>query len=187
MCYRHDTRRASPLRSNSRSLAPCFKNSDARALLGVAAFFPQGADENNADRLFPTISKGIKIFDGFCVLSLTFRSKGFITMLAPLRDYLSPKNPKLSPLFCTAKERYFIRMSVHPDPEKPDFKEARWIRSEDVNVEHLLDVSTTIDANLDNVWIACDNFMEHLYWHKPRLTVPGLKIEGIPDVHCCNS
>jgi len=123
----------------------------ARELLGVMAFFPQGVDENNIDWLFPTISNGMDIFDGFCVLSLTSRSNGFITMLAPLRDYLSPSDPRLSPLLCAAKERYFVRMSVYPDPNKPNFKETRWIISEDVNVEHLLDVFTTIDTNSDDV------------------------------------
>jgi hypothetical protein len=139
---------------------------DARALLEVVAFFPQGVDENNVDWLFPTISNRIETFDGFCVLSLTHRSNGFITMLAPLRDYLSPRDPKLSPLLCAVKERYFTRMSVDLDPNKPDFKEARWIRSEDVNVEHLLDVFTTIDGDSDDVWDACADFMTHLYWHK---------------------
>jgi hypothetical protein len=69
-------------------------------------------------------------------------------MLAPLRDYLSPRDPKTSSLLCATKERYFTRMSVIINPDKPNFGESRWITSEDVNVEHLLDVFTTIDAEL---------------------------------------
>ena len=156
---------------------------DARALLGVIAFFPQGVDENNVDWLFPTISNGMDVLDGFCVLSLTYRSRGFITMLAPLRDYLSPEDPKLSLLLCTAKKRYFVRMSAKIDPNDPNFGETRWITSEDVNVEHLLDVFTTIDANSDDVWKACSNFTTYLRWHKARPTVLWPKIEGLPDDH----
>jgi len=156
---------------------------DARALLGVVAFFPQGVDENNLDQLFPTIPNGTNIIDKFCVLSLTYRSNGFIVMLAPLRDYLSPKDPKSSPLLCMTKERYFARVSVCLNPNKPDFRESRWIASEDVNVEHLLDIFASIDANSDDVWKACASFMRHLYWHKIRLTVLRPKIEGLPDDH----
>jgi len=166
---------ASPL---FRELGP-----DARALLGVAAFFPQGIDENNLEWLFPTISNRAGIFDRFCILSLTHRSNGFITMLAPLRDYLSPDNPKTSSLLLVAKEHYFTRMSVDVDPDKPDFEATQWIMLEDVNVEYLLDVFTTIDANSDGVWDACANFMEHLYWHKKRLTILKQKIEDLPDDH----
>ena len=156
---------------------------DTRALLGVVAFFPQGIEKNNLDWLFPTVLNRTEVFDKFCILSLTHRSNGFITMLAPLRDYLSPEDPKSSPLLCATKERYFTRMATEVNPNEPNFEETRWITSEDVNVEHLLDVFTTIDVDSDGVWEACANFMKHLFWHKKRLTVLKPKIEGLPDDH----
>ena len=156
---------------------------DARELLGIIAFFPQGIDENNLDWLFPTVSNGANIFDKFCILSLTHRNGGFITMLAPLRDYLSPQDPMSSLLLCTTKERYFTRMSTRVDPNRRGFEDARWIRSEDVNVEHLLDTFTSVDGNSDDVWEACINFMRHIFWHKQRLIVLRPKIEALPDDH----
>jgi tetratricopeptide (TPR) repeat protein len=157
---------------------------DARGLLEVVAFFPQGVNENNIDWLFPTISDGPNMFDQFCTLSLTYRSNGFITMLAPLRDHLRPKDPKSSPLLETTKERYFSRLSVEVQyPGKPGFEESRWITSEDVNVEHLLDVFTSIGADSKDVWDACAVFMDHLSWHKARLVTLGPKIEALPDNH----
>jgi len=155
----------------------------ARELLGVIAFFPQGVDENNLEWLFPTISDGKNILNRFHVLSLTYRSNGFITMLAPLRDHLCPKDPKSSPLLYATKECYFGRLSVGVYPGKPGYEEARWINSEDVNIEHLLDVFTTIDTNSSGVWDVCSYFMEHLLWHKPRLVLLGPKIEVLPDAH----
>jgi len=156
---------------------------DARDLLGVIAFFPQGVDERNLDWLFPAIPNRANVFDKFCTLSLTYRNNGFITMLAPLRDYFCPGEPLSSPLLRTTKEHYFRRLLVDVDPGLPGFKEARWITSEDVNVEHLLDVFTSVDASSLGVWAVCANLMEHLHWHKPRLVVLGPKIEGLPDDH----
>ena len=104
-------------------------------------------------------------------------------MLAPLRDYLRPKDPKTSPLLRAAKKWYFSRLSVSSAPGDPGFQAAQWIRSEDVNVEHLLDVLTTIDPNSNKVWRVCCYFMEHLAWHKPRLVMLGPKIEGLLDDH----
>jgi len=156
---------------------------DARELLGVVAFFPQGVDENNLDWLFPTIPNRTSAFDTFCNLSLTYQSGRFFTMLAPLRDCLSPKDPNSSQLLCVTKDHYFSRLSVHVNPNEPGFKEMRWIVSEDVNIEHLFDVFTTTDADSDDVWNACAHFIQHIYWHKPRPVVLGSKIEGLPDSH----
>ena len=151
---------------------------DARAVLEVVAFFPKGVDENNLDWLFPAIVNREDVFDKFCVLSLAYRGNGFATMLAPLRDYLHLKDPTLSPLLCAIKEHYLSRLSggeiVH---------EIRWITLEDVNVEHLLDAFTSVDAGSSDIWVACANFMVYLCWHKPRLPVLGSKIEALPDDH----
>jgi tetratricopeptide (TPR) repeat protein len=156
---------------------------DARDLLGVVAFFPQGVAENNLGWFFPTISDRRNIFDKLCVLSLTYRSNGFITMLAPLRDYLRPEDPTSSPQLCTTKECYIRRLSVDINPDDSSYDESQWITSEDVNVEHLLDVFTSTDLNSGDVWDACANFMEHLYWHKRRLIVLGPKLEALLDNH----
>ena len=151
-----------------------------RALLGIVGFFPQGVDENNLELLFPTIPNRTDVFDKFCILSLTYQSNGFIMMLAPLRDYLSPKDPGTFPLLCATKDRYFAQLSVTITPRKPNFGETQWITSEDVNVEHLLAIFTTVDGS-DLVWSACASFLKHLTWHKNRLTILKPKIEGLPD------
>jgi tetratricopeptide (TPR) repeat protein len=161
-----------------RSLGPV-----ARDLLAVVAFFPQGIDEKNFDWLFPTISNRKNLFNLFHVLSLTYRNNGFVTMLPPIRDYLSPQDPRSSPLLCPTRDRYFSRLSVDADPDSPGFGEGRWVVSEDGNIEHLLDVFASIDPNTRATWDACHHFMIHLSWHKPRRTILGPKIEALPDDH----
>ena len=165
--------------------SPMFKSlgPNARDLLGVIAFFPQGINEDNLDWLFPTTPNIATILDKLCILSLTYRSGGFITMLVPLRDYLCPKDPLSSPLLRTVKQSYFTRLSAKSDPVAPGTEETRWIASEDTNVEHLLNFLTSSDTNSDRVWRACANFTNLLYWHKPRHTVLGPKIKRLPDNH----
>ena len=65
-------------------------------------------------------------------------------MLAPLWNHTCPKNPVLSPLLC---DKGALLQPVI-GPGEPDFEKARRITPEDVNVEHLLDVFTTITQTL---------------------------------------
>jgi tetratricopeptide (TPR) repeat protein len=156
---------------------------NARDLLTVVAFYPQGIHVNNLDWLFPTISNRQNVFDKFCGLSLAYQSNGYVTMLAPIRDYLGPQDPRSSPLLCATRDHYFKRLSVNVHPNKPGFEEARWIVLEHVNVEYLLDTFTSIDQTRGDIWDVCSHFMEHLVWHKQRQTVLGSKVETLPDDH----
>ena len=76
-------------------ISPTFVNlgPDARRVLEVIAFFPLGVDERKLEWVFPTVSDRQKIIDGLCILSLTYRASGFITMLAPRLP--PPEEPQL--------------------------------------------------------------------------------------------
>ena len=180
---RHNESLAATIELSLGSPMFCKLGADARELLGVIAFLPQGINEDNVDRLFPTLSNRTNLFDDLCILSLTYQNNGYITMLAPLREYFCPKDPTSSPLLLATKDHYFSWLGADIHPEKPSFGKTQWITSEDVNVEHLLDVFTSIDPSLADTWTACAHFLVHLYWHKPRLVVLGPKIEGLPDDH----
>ena len=104
-------------------------------------------------------------------------------MLAPLRDHLRPNEPASSLLLSTTKEIYFTRLSGNISPGKPGFEEARWITTEDVNIEHLLDVFTKTDVGSESIWDVCTKFMAQLYFHKPRLVTLVPNIEALPDNH----
>ena len=155
--------RALQLPSSSLS-SPTFQRlgSNARELLGVVAFFPQGVDKNNLDWLFPEIPDRKNIFNKFCLLSLAHPGNRYVTMLAPIRDHLCPQDPKSSQLLCATKDCYFTRLSVDVDPNEPSFREVEWIKSEDVNVERLLDVFTSINADAGDALDACAHFMDHI-------------------------
>ena len=155
----------------------------ARELLQVVAFFPQGVNEDNIDWLLSTFPDVLNVLNTFSALSLTYRNDRFITMSEPLRNHLRPKDPASRPLLVKIKECYFVRLSGDVLSGEPGSEEARWIASEDANVEHLLDVFTTVDASSTSVWDACSKFMAQLLRHKSRLTTLGPKIQALPDDH----
>jgi len=159
----------------------------AREVLGVVAFFPQGIDEKKLNWLFPDISDRENIVDAFCMLSLTSHYKGFVTMLAPLREYLRPADFGSPSLLWEVKERYFSRLHLVDEelqPGMPGFEETKWILRENSNVEHLLETFVAIDEGSEDVWEAYADFLLHLSWHKPVQVVPEAEdddVSGSPE------
>ena len=103
--------------------SPAFRGlgPNAREVLEVIAFFPQGVNEDNLDWLFPTLSNRSSILNDLCVLSLTYRRDGYVTMLAPLRDYFRPRDTSCSPLPHVIQHRLsgdFNRNESGPEEEQ---------------------------------------------------------------------
>ena len=159
---------------------------DARGVLEIIAFFPQGVDEGKLGWVFPTVTCIQDIIDTFCILSLTHRAGSFVTMLAPLRDHLLPSDPSSAPLLLTTKAQYFTRLDLMTETLQdgdPGFLETRWILPEDNNAEHLLNVFTSLDAESEEVWRACHRYILHLIRLNPHYTALGARIGGLPDTH----
>ena len=169
--------------------SPTFKElgPQAREVLGVVAFFPQGIDEKKLDWLFPDTLDRENIVDALCMLSLTSRYKGFVTMLAPLREYLRPADLGSPSLLWEVKERYFSRLHLMDEelqPGMPGFDETKWILRENSNVEHLLETFVATDEGSEEVWEAYADFLLHLSWHKPIQAIPEAEdgdISGGPE------
>ena len=154
---------------------------DARGVLEVIAFFPQGVDEEKLEWIFPKFTNIQDIIGGFCILSMTYRVGSFVTMLAPLRDYLLPNDPCAAPLLLIAKAQYFTRLDLVMG--NAEFSKTRWILSEDTNVEHLLDVFTSLDAKSEDVWPACYRYILHLIRLNPHSIVLDRRVRALPDSH----
>ena len=166
--------------------SPTFKElgPQAREVLGVVAFFPQGIDGEQLDLLFPDVPDRDNMVDTFCMLSLTSRYKGFITMLAPLREYLCPRDRKSPSLIWNVRTQYFSRLHLvdeNLEPSMPGFNKTKWIVREESNVEHLLKEFATLDKGSEDVWKAYADFLLHLSWHNPAQNVPRMG-EGDPSI-----
>ncbi|KAF9789220.1 hypothetical protein BJ322DRAFT_526902 [Thelephora terrestris] len=158
--------------------SPTFKNlgPKAREILGVVAFFPLGINGKKLDWLLPEVSDREDMIDTFCALSLTSRYKGFVTMLAPLREYLRPEDLRSSSLLWGVKEQYFSRLHLADEelqPGTPGFNETKWVIQEESNVEHLLETFAALEEGSEDVWGAYADFLLHLSWHKPAQNTPG--------------
>ena len=144
---------------------------DAREVLKVVAFFPQGVDEERLEWVFPTVACIQDIIDTFCILSLTHRAGCFVTMLAPLRDYLHPNNPSSVPLLLTTEAQYLAR-GDEARKNGPGSSAWRWHIFECSNILHLLIAFKRLDPE-EFLEIVCALAQFHILggrctWHAER-------------------
>jgi hypothetical protein len=118
-----ETRQAQVLQADYESLAViielslasptfCKLGPNARELIGVVAFFPQGVDKSNLDQLFHTIPDRKSVLDKLCTLSLTYRNNNFVMTFALIRESPKPQDPRSSSLLYTTKDHHPTRLSI---------------------------------------------------------------------------
>ena len=152
----------------------------ARDILDLIGFFPQGVNEGEVEWLFPTVPNIRNFIDAFCVLSLTHRNRSFVTMLAPLRQYLEQGCP--CSLLPRARQQYLARIreiahSVGRNRVRP--QQIQWLASEGVNIDFLLSLHMELFPTSVEVLRVCRDFANIAQFPTCRissrnlLTTPG--------------
>ena len=127
---------------------------DAREVLDIVVFFPQGVEEGKLEWVLPTVACIQDIMDTSRIFSLTRRTGSFVTMLAPLRDVLLPKDLLSAPLLLTPKAQYSARLALIPNTHvccDLGFSETQSVVSDDTSVEPLLNDFTSLDTESEDV------------------------------------
>ncbi|KAH7918740.1 TPR-like protein [Leucogyrophana mollusca] len=147
---------------------------DARHVMQVAAFLPQGVNEENLEHLFPTIRNIRSIIDALCRLSLMYRKAEAYAMLSPIRIHIlnTHQSHDTLPLdLIHVRNHYYAQLDDG----------GAWITTEDANVERLIahDLSRAT-AHMELAYKACSRFLYLLMLHKPRPTSLRIGILGKP-------
>lgn len=150
----------------------CALGEDVGRVLRMIAFFPQGIPRQSLDTVFPSslVSRVGDIVDCLHRHSLVFFKDGFVTMLLPIRLYISDAAP--SPdgeLLRMARSHYRSSLSLSHSSEQ----RAAFIKAEDVNAEYLFayDLQTLPPKDLRSCLNGCNDFLLCLRLFKPRRTL----------------
>lgn len=150
--------------------------------LGVAqaiAFLPQGIHGKKLRAMFPSVGRIERTTDLLCELSLAYRNGDFVTMLSPIRLYITANhlgsaNPPYQFPFLQQIRSYYVSllkinqqdMKNHSN-EQPQNRSVTLIPAEDANVERLIvhDIVLDQEAGLQN----CVLFTQYLICN-PRIS-----------------
>ncbi|KAG1733750.1 P-loop containing nucleoside triphosphate hydrolase protein [Suillus lakei] len=145
---------------------------DARKLLEIIAFFPQGLDTMRVKALCPSATADA---DALCMHSITHREGNRFTMLAPVRLYLGHKVPNPDAGFLnTIRNMYYRELSG------PIERRQALVEAEDVNVERLIAFDFSRAINLDDSCCTCVSFLDNLAICKPRETILTTMLKELP-------
>ncbi|KAJ8587949.1 hypothetical protein M405DRAFT_280511 [Rhizopogon salebrosus TDB-379] len=145
---------------------------DARKLLEIIAFFPQGLTTVRAKALCPSAAA---IVDALCVHSMIHHEGNYFTMLKPMRLYLGHKTPNPDSIFLnTIRNMYYRELSGTIEQRQA------LILAEDVNIERLIIFDFRLAINLDDSCCACAFFLDNLAMYKPRATVLTTMLQELP-------
>ncbi|KAH7917851.1 hypothetical protein BV22DRAFT_1135067 [Leucogyrophana mollusca] len=155
---------------------------DARRVMEVAAFLPQGINENALGDFLPDIANVHSVVDALCRLSLMYRKPGAYTMLSPIRIHISGTHQgrDIASIDLTHVRRYYYTQLA--DIRYRD-DGASWIRTEDANLEQLIahDLSRATRKDMAVACRACYHFIAQLRLHKPRPIALHPVILSLPD------
>ncbi|KAG1724990.1 hypothetical protein EDB19DRAFT_2043366 [Suillus lakei] len=150
---------------------------EARHVLAVIAFLPQGLNESLSKHILSSTLQIDTISDVLWRQSLVYRQGGFVKMLAPIRHYVRDSLP--APDSTRLREiRTFYYRTIQWCSEERD-GHADIIISDHLNIEHVV----TFDlAHLPKeTYPTCWQFLECLRWHHPRPTTLTPTISNIVE------
>lgn len=159
------------------------EDATALNLIKVIAFLPQGVHGKKLKDVFPSVDNIQKTSDTLCKMSLAYRNGDFVTMLSPIRLYVtekhlgSPAPPYKFPFLDKIRAYYLSNLAksnpISRDRPKGIPPNVDLIENEDINVERLVvhDLALTRDeaTGLQN----CLSFLEYLGSHRIRPTGLG--------------
>ncbi|KAH7919741.1 hypothetical protein BV22DRAFT_1050845, partial [Leucogyrophana mollusca] len=154
---------------------------DARRVMQVAAFLPQGIHDNALQDFFPDIPNVHSVVDALCRLSLMYRKLGAYTMLSPIRMHISGTHqvsniPSVD--LTHVRKHYYTQLADITN----EHDRGSWIAAEDANLERLIarGLSRATRKDMAVVCCACYRFIIQLNCHKRRPVALHSVISGLP-------
>jgi hypothetical protein len=145
---------------------------DARKLLEIIAFFPQGLNTIRVEALYPS---AIADANALCAYSITHCEGNRFTMLTPVRLYLGHKTPNPDADFLNT-----IRKIYYGELSGPIERRQALVETEDVNAERLIAFDFSRAINLDDSCRACASFLDNLAICKPRVSILTTMLKELP-------
>ncbi|KAG1725884.1 uncharacterized protein EDB91DRAFT_80539 [Suillus paluster] len=142
---------------------------DARRVLAIIAFLPQGLHDDLASDLLPSLPQADTICDVLCRQSLVYRQDSFIKMLAPIRYYVQDSLPPPDPISLQEIRAFYYHTIEQCSRQRDNYADI--VISDHLNIEHVVSFDLAhISDGTGDTYNACSQFLWFLQLHLPRPT-----------------